>query len=353
MTPKRAGAIFIVVLNWNGWRDTVRCLESLFRLKLESHEVRIVVCDNASSDSSLDKTAAWANGELLAPENGLPSDSIKQALYKPIEFRRYSRFEAERSPLVDVPLILIENGANLGFAGGCNVGVRFALRHPTCSYVWLLNNDTVVEATALSEMLAVCQANPKVGICGSQVRFFATRDRIQSFGGRLNPWFCTTHHLFCGTNAETVRGPPQQIDYVPGVSMLVARSFLEQVGLMAEEYFLYFEEIDWAERGKSSHDLAVSLKSIVYHIGSASIGSPSEESERGVRSEYFLLRGRLLFARKFYARRLAVVYLGLIVSVLKRLLRGNWLRAWVALCAVTGVRPKMLRLPTEALAQGK
>ena len=128
--------------------------------------------------------------------------------------------------------------------------------------------------------------------------------------------------------------------------MLVTRSFLEHVGLMAEDYFLYFEEIDWAQRGKSSHELAVCLKSVVYHRGAASIGSPREVGQRGVRSEYYLLRGRLLFARKFYRGRVWAVYLGLLASILKRVLRGQWTRARVAVCALTGVRPSGLEHPS-------
>ena len=337
----KPGRVYVVLLNWNGWRDTIECLESV--LRLEGQECVAVVCDNASGDGSLAKIEAWSRGELVAAVTPfLPQPPVA----KPIPSLRHSRSEAEAGPVQSAPLVLIDTGANLGFAGGCNVGIRYALTRPDCSHVWLLNNDTVVPPEALRAMVALCDANPGVGICGSQVRYYDKPEMVQTFGGLLNPWFCTTHSIACGAAASTVTAAPTRLDYVPGASMLVTRDFLQQVGLMSERYFLYFEEVDWAERGKGKFELAVALASVVYHRGAASIGSPSELGERGVRSEYFLLRGRVLFARKFYRRHLLVVYLSLLGSVYKRLRRGQWLRARVALSALMGWRPAMLNLPT-------
>jgi GT2 family glycosyltransferase len=347
MRTDREGRVFIVILNWNGWRDTIECLESVFRL--EGDGVVSIVCDNGSGDSSLERITEWAGGGLDARKTPfLDGDPVP----KPISYRRYSRDEAERGPVDVAPLVLIDNGANLGFAGGCNVGIRYALRRPECGYVWLLNNDTVVDPAALREMLALCRANPRLGICGSQIRLYGSPGRIQVFGGLLNRWLCTTHGLYCGADASRVTAPPGRIDYVPGASVLVTRPFLEKIGLMCEEYFLYFEEIDWAERGRGTFDVGVCVKSLVFHRGAASIGSPREPGERGVRSEYFLLRSRLLFARKFFRRRLPVVYCGLVISILKRVMRGQWLRARVALCALLGVRPAMAGLPEKLIGEG-
>jgi GT2 family glycosyltransferase len=191
-------------------------------------------------------------------------------------------------------------------------------------------------------MLALCSRRPRVGICGSQVRHYDAPDVVQTFGGVLDKRFCTTHSLASGTAGASLTSEPRHLDYIPGASMLVTRALLEQVGLMSEEYFLYFEEIDWAERRKGRFDLAVSLDSVVYHRGAASIGAPNEHGERGARSEYYLLRGRLMFARKFYRRRLAAVYAGLAVSVFNRVRRGQWRRAQIALCVLFGRQPAIL-----------
>ena len=272
----------------------MRCLDSVFRI--DGPTFVVVVCDNASSDQSLDRIEDWADGGQPTPGSGSSTYPSVHKPEKPIPVERLSRADAERGASAGARLVLIQNGANLGFAGGCNVGVRFALAHASCAFVWLLNNDTVVDKAALTELVDLCIRDPSVGICGSQVRFFDDRQTVQSFGGRLDRWFCSTHHLFCGAKAAEVLETPADLDYVPGVSMLVTRAFLERVGLMAEEYFLYFEEIDWAERARPHFRPAVTMRSVVYHIGGASIGSPSEQGARGLRSDYFLLRGRLLFA---------------------------------------------------------
>lgn len=339
-TQPDAGAVYIVILNWNGWRDTIECLESVFRLQRQRYVA--VVCDNDSGDASMDRITAWAHGDLTPTRTPFLANP---PVPKPMSFKRYSRAEAERGPAEAAGLVLIDNGANLGFAGGCNVGIRYALTRTDCGHVWLLNNDAVAAPEALAEMVTLCQANSRIGICGSQVRYYDSPQRIQTFGGLLNSWVCTTHSISCGTDTSEVTAAPSRIDYVPGASMLVTRAFLERVGLMSEIYFLYFEEIDWAERGKAEFDLAVCLTSSVYHRGAASIGSPSEAGARGARSEYFLLRGRVLFARKFYPLRLPVVYLGLLVSLFNRIRRCQWARARVAMCAFAGIRPSMINLP--------
>lgn len=330
--------VYIVILNWNGWPHTIECLESL--LHLEGEALAIVVCDNGSTDSSMDRIVAWASGHESAPATPFLPHT---ATIKPLPFKRYSRDEAEHGPSEVTPLALIDTGGNLGFAGGCNVGIRYALTRADCCYVWVLNNDSVVPSNALKEMVALCRERPAVGICGSQVRYYDNPAMVQTFGGLLNPWFCTTHSIACGVPAASVAAEPAKIDFVPGASMLVTRAFLQEVGLMSERYFLYFEEADWAERAKGRFELAVCLEGVVYHRGASSIGSPSESGERGIRSEYYLLRGRVLFAQKFYRARMLTVYFGMMASIATRLRRRQWSRARIAFCAMAGVKPTMLR----------
>ena len=114
----------VVLLNWNGWKDTIECLESVFRL--EGPVVRVVVCDNASVDGSLERIKQWANGELQArSENPALAYLVSPFIEKPIAYRELTRNEAEsQCANADDRLILIQNGENLGFAGGCNVGLR-------------------------------------------------------------------------------------------------------------------------------------------------------------------------------------------------------------------------------------
>src|ERR1017187_9290134 len=119
--------VCIVVLNWNGWRDTIECLESLFHLEYPNYCV--VVCDNASSDGSPEQIRRWANGETIAScANAHFEYLTTPPIAKPIPFMSYVSPSASLSgtnPKSD--LVLIETGGNLGFAGGCNVGLRYAL----------------------------------------------------------------------------------------------------------------------------------------------------------------------------------------------------------------------------------
>ena len=306
--------VYIVLLNWNGWADTIRCVESC--LALERVTFTIVVCDNGSTDDSLARLRAFGDERLPGAWTSRPPDATTP------EIEAGAR------------LVMIDNAHNLGFAAGCNVGIRFAMSRSDCAFVWVLNNDTVVEATALVAMIDACRRDPRIGICGSQIRFARADQRIQSFGGRLDRWFCTTHLLYANQPADVVADVDPAIDFVPGASMLVTRAYLDVVGPMSEDYFLYFEEIDWAERGRQRFTFHVCAKSVVLHVGGASIGNASDDGERGLRAEWYLLRGRMLFARKFASVRLPVVYAGMLVSILKRLQKRQFRRARVAWCAM-------------------
>ena len=304
--------VYIILVNWNGWQDTVECLESLLLLKF--NDFRIVICDNASSNESLQQIRGWADR-------------------KNIRYVEYLRAEAEAvGPLAtDQVLTIIRNGENLGFAGGNNVGLRYALERGDVDYCWLLNNDTVVEPEALSHMVdRMCQ-RPDIGICGSTIRWYHDRKRIQALGGghycrwiglpwhygRFTKWGRKINHA----RAEV------WMNYVEGASMLVSRQFLHEVGLLSEDYFLYFEEADWAIRAEGRFKLAYAPDSIVYHKVGASIGTSSNPAKMSFTSDYFNIRNRLLFTRRFYPKALPMVWLVIAVALLVRLCLGKWDRA--------------------------
>ena len=156
----------VILLNWNGWKDTIECLESLLRLHLRN--IRIVVCDNASTDGSLAKIKDWARGDLAATcANQELTRFVLPAVPKPLSIRELTRREAESAHSTgDDQLVLIQNGDNLGFAGGCNVGLRHALGDPNCRYFWLLNNDTIVTHGWLEHLLEAFDRHPDTGIMG-------------------------------------------------------------------------------------------------------------------------------------------------------------------------------------------
>ncbi len=282
-----APVVFIVILNWNGLRDTHACLGSLAGLDYPNYEV--VVVDNASTDGS--------ERELK---------------------KRYPK------------LTLLQSGANLGFAGGNNVGLRHALAHGA-EYVWLLNNDTLVEPDALTELVKKMRREPDLGLCGSTLLYESQRGTVQALGGaRYNRWLGTVQHV--GQHESwpqkvDEREVEGQLDYLIGASMLASRPFLEQVGLLQEDYFLYFEELDWAARARGAFRLGYAAKSIVYHKEGSSIGGSNRaKAGKSYTADLYALKNRVRFTRRFYPYALPTVYLGLLAALANRVRRRQWRR---------------------------
>ena len=284
--------VFIVLLNWNGWQDTDACLRSLEGLSYPN--VTVVVVDNASADGS-------------------------EARLR------------ERHP----ELTLLQSGGNLGFAGGNNVGLRYALKRGA-AYVWLLNNDTLVEPNALTQLVTKMQRDPDIGLCGSTLLYEAQRDTVQALGGaRYNRWLGTVQHI--GQHQRRAAkidevSSERQLDYLIGASTLASRAFLEQIGLLQEDYFLYFEELDWATRAKGTFKLGYAAASVVYHKEGSSIGgSDVVKDQKSYTSDFYSLRNRVRFTRRFYPYALPSVYAGLLLALINRLRRRQWGRVGLIL----------------------
>lgn len=322
--------VYVLIVNWNGWRDTIECLESVF--SLDYSELRVIVCDNGSDDDSVARIIDWAKGQLpvtfpnrnsLFPSNGF------SLVPKPISFHVMEKEEAEQGGdfTHDPDLILIRTGANLGFAGGNNVGLRFALAKNDFAYVWLLNNDTVVEKGALQALVSRMVDKPKAGMCGSTLALYSNPNRIQARGGG---WYCkwlglSWHlgQLSKVSNSVRTNHVEKWMDYVVGASMLVSRSFLDAVGLMCEDYFLYFEELDWSLRGKDEFVLAYAPDSRVYHKVGRSIGTRSNPRHKSLICDYYTVRNRLIFTKRFFPEAMPFVYISVFTALCVRLLTGQ------------------------------
>ncbi|MDD2582600.1 MAG: glycosyltransferase family 2 protein [Desulfuromonadaceae bacterium] len=325
--------VYIIVVNWNGWGDTVECLESLMRL--EGAHFRVVVCDNASSDASLKHIADWAEGSLDAyvPDGNMVRHYSYPPVKKPLDWVEYDRQGAESGGRKDVdpPLVLIRTGDNLGFAGGNNIGLRYALARDDFDYVWLLNNDTVVEPQTLASLLSRMAAKPTAGMCGSTILRYHEPQRIDACGGgNYCKWIGLPWHIGRTRRVDKVPGPggaERWMNYVVGASLLVSRQFLKDIGLMCEEYFLYFEETDWAIRSRGRYTLAYAPESVVYHKIGASIGTRTDPREKSLLCDYYNIRNRIYFTRKFYPYALVTIYAILLLSIVVRLICGQWKRA--------------------------
>jgi GT2 family glycosyltransferase len=328
--------VYIVLVNWNGWHDTVECLESVFRSSYENYQV--VVCDNHSDDNSWNQLQAWTLGQLtvpLADHLRLPQGK-RSPVPKPIPYVTYDRTAAEAGGdhRADAArLILIQTGGNLGFSGGNNVALRFALRRNDMDYVWLLNNDTIVTPHALSALVQRLQQRPEAGLCGSTLLSYSTPDMVQTRGGMTyNRWLATMAPLGRGQSVHARfdhARVERLMDYVAGASTLVTRRFLETVGLLSESYFLYCEELDWATRAGRRFKIAYSPESLVYHKEGQSVRATGDE--RFNVADYYIHRSRLRYTRRFFPIALPAVVIRTLAAALARLWRGQPRRAWTIL----------------------
>jgi GT2 family glycosyltransferase len=324
--------VYIVILNWNGWRDTVECLESVFRLNDRHYQV--VVCDNDSSDDSLTHIRAWANGHapvLLEDNNPLQRLSMPN-VPKPIAFASLSRAEAEssRAQPIQEDLIFVQTGGNLGFAGGNNVGLRFVMQQGDADYVWLLNNDTVVEPDALTAMVHQCSQpslNGQPFTCGSLVCFYSDPDIVQALGGsrfnyRTGIATQTLGRFQRRSDHINHTAVAQSLHYITGCTWLLPISYLHTVGLMEERYFLYYEEIDWTTRAGKRYNLTYAPDAVVYHKEGSSIGSKTMHRAPSLLAEYYMTRSKVLFMRQFFPWQLPFVFITSLAQALNRLRQG-------------------------------
>lgn len=304
--------VYIIVVNWNGWKDTIECLESL--LMLTYPDFRIIVCDNGSQDDSVIRLRAWSE-QTFGPDSDDWQVINRDAIEQDNVFR-------------DAKITLVENGANLGFGGGTNVGLRYAQTCGDAGFCWLLNNDTVVEPQALTKMVERLNEKPDACMCGSTVRQYINRSRIEALGGAIYyKWLGVAWHIgrtLQGDELPETAAVEKKMDYVTGASLLVRISYLTEVGLLAEDYFLYFEEIDWVSRGLGRCSLAYAPKSVVYHKVGASIGTATNPLRKSYLCDYFSLRNRILYSRRHCPSVLPSVYLGLVAELIVRLFLGRW-----------------------------
>jgi hypothetical protein len=321
--------VYVVTLNWNGAADTTACVDSL--RAMQGVECCFVVCDNASRPESLAALRAW--GEALP--GGLP------------EYRASPQPDwPSKQPQAPGSTVLIHTGGNLGYAGGMNVGMRYALAQGDANYVWVLNNDTVVAPDALSQLLLRVQQDAGIGICGSTLVYFDDRQKVQALGGAAyQSWRGRSLALGAFSPVSQVPAEPADIEsrmaYVVGAAMLVTRDFLTRVGMMDDSYFLYSEEHDWAHRGRQQgFRLGYATRSFVFHKHGATIGtSPTGGSELSL---FYLYRNKALFSARHHPLRLPSVLVWLAWDGLKFALKGNRGKAWAVLRGISAF-PKLGR----------
>lgn len=307
----------IIVLNYNNWRDTLVCLESL--LKLKFNNFRIIVVDNGSTDNSYENISKWAEGQVEAE---LPSFYPLSPAVKPIQYSKISEGSAN---FHTEQLTILSNNQNYGYAGGNNIGIQYSIKCGT-PFIWILNNDTLVTKDCLSELLKFYQETPKAGIVGSKMFYFHKPNCLQGVGGKFNKFTGTGSHI--GENEKDYgKYDSANIDYPIGASVFTSKEFIERVGLMNEEYFLYYEEIDWSIRAiQHGYEIAFCPNSKIYHKEGATTGLNHTKKFKSEKADLYSLKNRIVFTKKYYRQYIPFVYMGFILVAINRIKRGQFKR---------------------------
>lgn len=291
--------VYIIILNYNGWKDTIECLESVLKNDYENYQ--IIVVDNDSPNNSMEYIINWAEGkqEVLYDENSQLKHLSQPHEPKPLEYVYYTRDEAleggdrEKESRLDNPIIMIQAGENGGFAAGNNIGIKYALSKNDFEYICLLNNDTVVERTFLLYVIKKMKKNEKIGICASKINYYLNPKIIWSNGGSYNKLTSQTKHIDYQMK-DIGQSPKHKISFLTGCMWVVRKEVFTQIGLLNEEYFMYVEDLEYSYKVlNAGYLLEMESNSIIYHkVGASSNGEVSEFSS------YYMMKNKLKFIRE-------------------------------------------------------
>ena len=281
--------VCIIVLNWNGWRDTVECAESILNQRYP--EYQLVIIDNGSSDDSVTQIKHWIND------------------VKHIKFMEYCRTEAEhgdrmaKKDKVGVSpskalIILITTGENLGFAVGNNIGINHALKSDF-KYFFILNNDTIIKPDTVSLLVAALETEKKYGVATPQIRYYDEPGRIVNSGGYLT---ITGHRKYYNAGRlapESSEKSVREISFITGCALFVRREIFEKYGILSEDFFFGEEDYEFSLRMRKNHvGLVCILNAHVYH----KIGRARKTLCQNINSIFMHYFNRFVNYRKYYRK---------------------------------------------------
>ena len=247
--------VAIILVNWNGYEFTRACLDSLG--KVDFPDFQVILVDNASEN----------------PEGKRLKEEFPE-------------------------IVLVENTANLGFSGGNNVGIRKAL-DLGFSYMLLLNNDTEVEPDFLEKMVQQISGNPAIGVVQPLICFLGEKEKIWSAGGKWNRLLGRAITRGDREMLDAYLPKAGELDWATGCCMLLSREAVTKAGLLHEQYFAYFEDVEWSLRiRKSGYKIQLEPSAKVYHEASASSKQKHDEGTLSPRVFFWHVRNQFYLIRK-------------------------------------------------------
>jgi len=286
--------ISIIVLNWNGWADTVECLASLYNQS--DYGFDIVLIDNNSQDDSIEKIRRWAQKPEWVEKssfNNLRNRTLPDTL------ALYECDDLENCALpasTGVPrLILIKNSENSGFASASNLGIRFAHSHLKSAFYFLLNNDTFVHPEAVQHLRrhALSEQN-RFAAFQAAIYYYDVPQRIWHVGGRILPWI-QTRYFRTDTKSEL-----RLTQSLSGCALFLPKSTVETFGFLSEKFFHGEEDLNYSLRLLKAHEKsAIITGARVYH----KISKSSDKQWKNVSQRFINASlNRFVNARMFYSK---------------------------------------------------
>lgn len=246
--------VTVIILNWNGKVDTLECLASVVQLDYPNY--KIVVVDNGSTDGSVDAIS-----------------------------KQYPE------------IIVLQTGANLGYAGGNNVGIRWALKHDA-DFVLVLNNDTIVGKDMLSHLVKVGLLDDRIGLLGPTNYYYGDPSVIWATGAMLERYPKAGYKILGDGDVDSSWKVATQVDALVGSAMLIKSSVFNRIDLFDEKFFLCWEEYDFSARANNAaYKCYFVPKAKIWH----KVGSTLGAVESPLRS-YFNTRNRLLWAKNHLSK---------------------------------------------------
>lgn len=273
--------VTIVILNWNGWQDTIECLESLYRIDYVNYN--IILLDNGSIDCSIESIRNYLNSKLR---------SLSIVEYGG-EFHRFLSDSIASSHQDEHP-VLIKCEKNYGFAEGNNIAIEFALNAMNPEYILLLNNDTVVDRKFLSELIKTAEKDDNFGLVGPKIYYYdfkGRKDIISMAGAKIDMIKGQTIHIGAREKDRGQYDQPLEADFLEGSCLLIRSSVLKEVGLLNPNYFAYWEEAELCRRAsEAGYSLQYMPRSKIWHKIS--------RTSNTIAKTYYQTRNRLWFMKQ-------------------------------------------------------
>jgi GT2 family glycosyltransferase len=291
--------VSVIILNWNGWADTIECLESLYQINYPNYNV--VLVDNDSHDNSIQMIKQYCDGGLNKDNKSFKYHDK----YKYIKIIEHNEDEIHNLKPKQDPTInghennvlnLIKNQSNHGFAEGNNIGIRYALKVYNPDYLLLLNNDTIVDPDFMLEMVRTGEEHGDVGFIGAKTFFYNKENILQAAGGGdVDFKHGVVNEIASNQQDNGEYDRYMEMDYVGGACLLCKREVVEQIGVLNTSFFMYWEDVNWCLTGKEyGYKSAYAYKSIIWH----KYGTSSQSHFK----IYYLNRNRIYVIKEHAAR---------------------------------------------------